>query len=396
MQRHPMFQVIGGICALLLAMGIGRFAYTPILPLMQRQLQFSDAVAGYLASSNYAGYLLGALLAGAVPRKAPKTPYLRISLAASVLSTAFMGIAASYASWFVLRFVSGVVSAFVFVLASSIVLDVLASKGKTAWSGYLYGGVGLGIFISGLLVPLFGETWGWGWRGAWIGLAAFSVLCAVFAWRWVCEEASPGVPAAACVPGKWTVPSSRWLPWLIAAYGLEGLGYIVTGTFLVSIAANIPGMANHSALVWALVGLAAAPSCIVWSVLARKRGYVRSLVAAMALQSASIALPVLWPSPAGSAISAIMFGATFMGITTLATTLARLMNPAQSSRTIGIATAVYGVGQMLGPIGAGLLVSVHQNYSFALVGAAGIVLAGAFLTATGFSYERNRKSNAIE
>ncbi|ULL14022.1 YbfB/YjiJ family MFS transporter [Paenibacillus sp. H1-7] len=387
MSRHPLVQVTGGICALLLAMGIGRFAYTPILPLMQQDQLISDAASGYLASSNYAGYLLGALLAGWIPWKTHKTSCYRASLAASVLSTVLMGLTASYAAWFVLRFVSGAASAFVFVLASSMVLDGLAAKGKTAWSGILYGGVGFGILASGLLVPLFDGLWGW--RGAWLGLGAFSGLIAVFAWRWVDEEARRE-PAAAASPARLTAPPARWIPWLIAAYGMEGLGYIVTGTFIVAIADKLPGMAGHSAWVWTLVGLAAAPSCIVWSFFAAKKGFVRILGAAMLVQAIGIVLPAIWPTTAGISISAVLFGATFMGITALATTLARQINPTQSSRIIGILTAVYGAGQMLGPSGAGLLFHMTHQYNSALIGAGVIVLAGACLLSTGFSYDKKR------
>jgi MFS family permease len=112
-------------------MGIGRFAYTPILPLMQKELSFSNTIAGYIASSNYAGYLLGAILAGSFPFKKYRTILLRISLIITILTTALMGLTYSNLLWNVLRFLSGFSSAYVLVIASGIVLDKLATINKT-------------------------------------------------------------------------------------------------------------------------------------------------------------------------------------------------------------------------------------------------------------------------
>ncbi|WML29049.1 YbfB/YjiJ family MFS transporter [Neobacillus sp. OS1-32] len=147
MNNNPFSFLIGGIFSLMIAMGIGRFAYTPILPLMQEALTFTDSVAGYLASSNYAGYFVGAILTGVLPLKKHKTFYLRVSLVASIITTCMMGLTQAYILMLIIRFISGVASAFIFVLASSIVLDKLASAGKTNWSGYFYSGVGFGIFF---------------------------------------------------------------------------------------------------------------------------------------------------------------------------------------------------------------------------------------------------------
>ena len=184
------------------------------------------------------------------------------------------------------------------------------------------------------------------------------------------------------------VPPLKWIPWLIIAYGLEGLGYIVTGTFIVSIAEKTSTFSSDPAFVWMVVGLGAIPSCIIWSTLAKKWGFVKSLVFSMTLQALGIALPVFWLSQTSLIISALLFGATFMGITTLATTLARQMNPTNSSRIIGYLTAIYAVGQMIGPTIAGILSSYTQSYNSALIGAASVVLIGAVLLVSGIRYDQ--------
>ncbi|WP_407270360.1 YbfB/YjiJ family MFS transporter [Radiobacillus sp. PE A8.2] len=393
MNKRPFLFLIGGIFSLMIAMGIGRFAYTPILPLMQDALSFTNAEAGYLASSNYAGYFVGAILAGVLPLKKHKILYLRLSLIVSILTTWMMGLTHFYLLMLIVRFVSGVVSAFIFVLASSIVLDRLAVAGKTSWSGLFYSGVGFGIFFSTLLIPGLNNLFEW--EGVWGGLAIVSIILTIFVW--FCLKDSPNSNVKKDEQQINTqVPPLKWLPWLITAYGLEGLGYIVTGTFIVSIAEKSPTFSIDPSFVWMVVGLGAIPSCIIWSTLAKKSGFVRTLLFSMILQSIGIALPVFWLTQASFIISALLFGATFMGITTLATTLARQMSPSNSSRIIGYLTATYAAGQMIGPTIAGILSSYTQSFNSALISAASVVFIGGLLLVSGIRFDRMPKTISIK
>ncbi len=135
MSKQTFEYLIGGIFALVIAMGIGRFSYTVILPYMQETFAFSRATAGFLATSNYLGYLVGALVAGRLQLADKRIPFLQIALVMSILTTAFMGFTDTIMVWYVLRFLSGVMSAFIFVVAASLVLDQLARKGKAHLSG---------------------------------------------------------------------------------------------------------------------------------------------------------------------------------------------------------------------------------------------------------------------
>jgi predicted MFS family arabinose efflux permease len=385
LNKRSFLFLIGGIFSLMIAMGIGRFAYTPILPLMQNALSFNDVVAGYLASSNYAGYFIGAILAGVLPLKKHKTFYLRGSLVISIFTTCMMGLSHSYIFMLIVRFISGVASAFIFVLASSIVLDKLAVTGKTNWSGLFYSGVGFGIFFSTLFIPSFNNLFMW--EGVWVGLAIVSVILTIFVWLWLKDSPNTMIKKDEQIVIT-QAPPLKWLPWLIIAYGLEGLGYIVTGTFIVSIAEKTSIFSIDPTFVWMVVGLGAIPSCIIWSTLAKKWGFVKSLVFSMILQSIGIALPVFWLTQSGLIISALLFGATFMGITTLTTTLARQMSPSNSSRIIGYLTAIYAAGQMIGPTIAGMLSSYTQSFNSALIGAASVVFIGAVLLVSGIRFDR--------
>lgn len=375
MSRNPYTLVIGGVFALFIAMSIGRFAYTPILPFMQQETGFSTSFAGFLASSNYAGYLVGALIASLVPLKKNRALLLHFSIVLSILLTLLMGLTYSHTSWMLWRFLSGIVSAFVFVLASSLILDLLAKQGKLGGVGVMYGGVGLGIFVSGLLVPVLIENFHY--EGAWIGLACLAGILGIYVFLTVKEDEP--VPSSKTTNEQTKKPakSLKWLPWLLVSYGLEGLGYIVTGTFIVAIAEQTPAFSGNATNVWVLVGLTAIPSCVMWAYFGNKYGLMRSLMVLLIIQAIGIALPAISDSSPSFYISAGLFGATFMGVTTLATAFARNKNPLGSARVIAIMTTIYALGQMIGPSIAGVLTAETESYTWALFGAAIFVFIGA-------------------
>ena len=177
-----------GILALVVAMGIGRFVYTPILPAMQATFGLSNGMSGALASSNYLGYLVGAILA-AVPSARRQTILLRASLIVVVLTTCLMAFTTEFWVWMAVRFVAGVASAGVFVFASGAILGVLASMNKQKLSGWLYSGVGSGIAISGVLVLALNKVppMGYvaGWRADWIGVALLATVLLIPCWAWL-------------------------------------------------------------------------------------------------------------------------------------------------------------------------------------------------------------------
>ena len=180
---------------------------------------------------------------------------------------------------------------------------------------------------------------------------------------------------------------------LCAAYLLEGTGYIVTGTFLVAIVDRMPGLGAFGPSVWIVVGLAAAPSSIAWAWLASRIGYAPALVLAYAVQAAGIALPLL--GGAGSAlIAAVLFGGTFMGISALTLTLAVQLAPQRAARVIGLLTAAFGLGQIIGPTLAGALAGRAHSFAPALAAATAMVIGGGMLMAAAWWVERSARRDA--
>jgi predicted MFS family arabinose efflux permease len=374
----PLRPLLAGIVALAAAMGIGRVAVTPILPAMLAAGRLDTTQAGLLASANYAGYLIGALaVALAVPRSA-QTLVLRVSAIAVAATTALMAVTTGLAGWGFVRFASGLASAGVFVLASGLVLDALRQQGQAARSGWLYSGVGLGIVISGTVVRATGGALGW--RADWTLLALLAAVAIYPGWRWLPRSLAAGT-ATETTRGIGLGIVSPALLLLFAAYFLEGVGYIVSGTFLVAIVDGMPGLAGLGTGVWIVVGLAVIPSSALWAASAARIGYSRALVAAYALQGCGIALPLAGGAGAAFA-SAVLFGGTFAGITALTLALAGFLAPRRSASLIGALTASFGIGQVIGPLLAGLIAGRAHGFAPALIVASGVIFVAAALMAT--------------
>lgn len=361
-------------------MGIGRFAYTPILPAMERTAHLTIGLAGVLASVNYAGYLIGALLAAAIPAGSLHRRLVLGCLVAVVVTTALMAETTDTVLWAGIRLLSGIASAGVFVLVGGMVLDALRREGRTAWSGWLFGGVGVGIATSGVVVRAVDGVMGW--RGDWIVLAVVAAAAVSVSWRWL--------PASEYRAGSASTPAASsggpairiTLALLLSAYLLEGAGYIVTGTFLVAIVDRMHGLGDAGSSMWILVGLAAIPSAILWIRLASRLGYVFALVLAYVAQACGIVLPAVGSGLTIAIVAAVLFGATFIGISALTVTLGGLLASDRSSTAIGLLTATFGVGQIVGPSLGAFLAGHSHSFSLALVVAAAMVLTGGALMLT--------------
>jgi len=347
---------------------------------MQEAAGFGAATAGWIAGWNYFGYLAGALAAAFVAARRERAALVMASIAASILTTAAMGFTTSIAWWCALRFFAGVASAGILVLSAAIVMDALNRAARPQLLGAHFSGVGVGIALSGLVVALGAGHLDW--RGLWFALAgaaaAMSVLTLPLARRtpWA-STVSPRPVAAAPVPAL-RFPAAA----LVASYFLEGLGYVVTGTFLVAVAKQMPALGGSAELLWVVVGLAGAPSSLLWVRAAQRWGGPEALIAAHLVQAAGIALPVFFGSLWIALVAAVFFGGTLMGITAIAVNLGGRIS-AQPARMIGLLSAAFALGQMIGPVIGGWLAERQGGFEGALLLAAGAVALGALLLALG-------------
>ncbi|WP_433180702.1 YbfB/YjiJ family MFS transporter [Actinoallomurus sp. CA-150999] len=371
--RSAWIHVIQAAAALAAGMGVGRFVYTPILPLMHAQAGLSAGSGADLATANYVGYLVGALAGIFLPRLTRSSVVLRGSLLVLAVTLAAMPLTHTAALWLALRLCAGVTSALIFVIAVGSLLGRLRDH-PAHLPGWAFGGVGAGIALSGLLVLLLRSVADW--RAAWWASAVLAMVFAAASWNLRMEPAPQPVTTASPVRERATEPRThRWFTALFASYTLEGIGYIIAGTFLVAaIEQGSPGWIGGGA--WVLVGAAAVPSSALWAWSGRRWSRPGLLLTALVVQAIGIALPALIGGVAAALISALLFGATFLGVSTIAlATGAHLRFP----RSVALLTAGYSVGQILGPLVVSPL--LHHGYRQALILAAVVVLAAAIAAA---------------
>ncbi|GAB2204658.1 YbfB/YjiJ family MFS transporter [Roseibium sp. ROS1] len=385
--RSPAALAFGGLLALAAAMGIGRFVYTPILPFMTDGLQLPPDDAGLIASANFLGYLAGAL-AGA-SRSLPGNPRLWFlgGLLASALTSAAMALTTSLSVFLLIRFASGVASAFALVFSTSLILERLTAAGRGGLSALHFAGVGCGIAFSAFLVALLAHL-GADWRGLWLASGAATLCFLLVAAFLVPSEPSP---QPVTTPAQSSPDEAQASPFgsasrirLILAYGLFGFGYVITATFVNTIARANPALQSTEAFVWLTVGLCAAPSIYVWNRIAARMGTRKGFALACVLEAAGVALTAVSKAPALFLFGAALLGATFMGITALGLMEARREvsrdGPAAIRQMLAVLTASFGVGQMAGPWVAGQMHHLTGSFTASsLAAAAALVIAAALV-----------------
>ena len=378
---------------LAVAMGLGRFAFTPMLPIMLHEGKLQLEAGGVLASLNYLGYFLGAVSCAAIGIKA-KT-MVRGGLAATAVLLVGMGVLHSFTSWGVLRAAAGVMSAWVFVFASGWGLRRLAETNSPALAGVIYTGPGIGIAMTGLLGGALGR---WGSEAGWIGLGLLAVVLVAAIWRVFDDGDLPAAAASTAAPvaaaGTSASASARSdAAWLVALYGLAGFGYIITATFLPVIARQaLPG-SPWPDFFWPLFGLAIIPGALIG---ARAPLYWDNrllLAAAYALQALGVLLSVAWPTIAGFALGSLLLGMPFTAITLFAMRDARRLRGNAAAGLIGYATASYGVGQIIGPLFAAPLAQRTGSFQLPLLVAAAALALGAALFVVVWSKSRRITGN---
>ncbi|MCO5979167.1 YbfB/YjiJ family MFS transporter [Ideonella oryzae] len=377
-ELQPWQVLAAGVCALLLTVGLARFAYTPLLPVMQDQAGLSAAAGGWLASWNYAGYMAGCWVATWLHQPRLRFAAYRLCLVTGVIGTAGMGLTQTLWVWGLLRFIAGVAAVGGMLLGSGMVLAWLVTHGRRPELGIHFIGLGLGLAVSGVAAMLMAHHLDW--AAQWQALGLLTVLLAVPAWHWMPAPApkpATAAPAAAGGPAATAPPRLGLL--LPAAYFCAGVGYVISATFLVAIVVRQPGMAGGGNLTWVVVGLAAAPAVIWWDRLARCAGDVRALLAAYAVQIVSFLLPLFFEGLAAALLGAVLYGATFIGIVGLTLAYVGRHEPANPARAMARLTLSYGAGQILAPAVAGQIAQRTGSYQGALWMAAAMMALGMVL-----------------
>ncbi len=378
--RQAIRVAFAGMLMLAAAMGIGRFAYTPLLPPMMDALHWTISQAGDVASANFLGYVIGALLASVLVQRADRLRWLVAGMLFSTATTAAGAWVTSFAVWLGIRFVSGVASAFCLVLGTTVVVECLLRNSRTQLGALHFAGVGVGIVVSVLTVETvrgLGFTVFAQW-GA-LGLVAGGMLLT----SWLMVRGVERKPAAEVQSTAPDAPSRvrrpKRLTRLVAAYGLFGFGYVVTATFIVSMARTLDNAALLEPLTWIVVGLCGAPSILIWQRLALRHGIFAVLRIAYAIEATGVLLAGFGTGPTLVLIGGALLGGTFMGITALGLSAARQIAGRDQNRAIGWMTAAFGLGQLLGPAVAGRVAELTGGFGAPSMIAALLLIIGIVL-----------------
>lgn len=383
--KKPMAIALAGMLCLAVAMGIGRFAFTPLLPMMLHDGVIDLAGASWLATANYIGYWLGAMACALQPWAWSRWPSLpaivhttamRLGLVLTVLLTAGMAVHMP-ALWVLWRFLAGVASALVFVYTSGWCLARLSAVGAPQLAGVIYVGPGLGIAVSGLAATAM-VAGGLSAAQAWMASAVLALVLTAWVWSQLQGTVTPATPVSA-TPGA----GGSAMALLALAYGFAGFGYIVTATFLPVIARQaLPGSVWLD-LFWPLFGVGVGVGALLTIRFPVHWDRRHLLMGCYALQATGIMLGVWWPSLAGFALGSLLIGLPFTAITLFAMQEVRRLRPEGASGFIGLLTAVYGLGQIAGPPWVALLLAHSANpgqgFAWSLQTAAASLLVGVAL-----------------
>jgi MFS family permease len=368
--------------ALAVGMGIGRFAFTPILPMMQQDAGLSVADGGWLASANYLGYFLGALSIPAV--RVGAAVAIRGGLIAIGLVTLAMGLTGSFAAWMLLRALAGVASAWVLVCVSAWSTEALAPLGRPMLGAAVFAGVGTGIAgAGGLCLALMYA--GRGSVPAWILLGAVSLVVAGLLWP-AFSSSGRSVPAPDAARAEAARPAG-WLR-MVLCYGSFGFGYIIPATFLPVMARAVihdPAVFGWS---WPVFGAAAAVSTFAaaaWSVALGNR---RLWILGQMVMALGVMLPVFWPGMTAIILAALCVGGSFMVVTMVGMQEARQVAGAGARSLMAAMTAAFALGQIAGPLLVSGLAGMRGGFSLALA------FAGVLLAASTWALRGARPGNA--
>jgi predicted MFS family arabinose efflux permease len=360
---------VAGLIALALAQGIGRFAFTPILPMMQEDAGVSIAAGGWLAAANYLGYLAGALWA--MVQRARSDRAIRAALAITSAATLAMGFAEGLAAWLTLRAIAGVSSAWALIHMSSWCAQRLARLGRPALNGVVFAGVGAGVILAGAFCLAL-MTAGAGSRAAWFWLGAVGVGMTAIVWP-VVKDSESAAASAALAGYRWTPDTVR----LVACYSAFGIGYIIPATFVPVMAKQVIDDPAVFGWAWPLFGAAAMASTLLAGALDHVLNGRRLWLASACVMALGVASPLVIDGLAGVLTCALLVGSTFVVATLAGVQVAREVAGGAAHVLVAAMTAAFAASQVAGPLVVSFLVERSGGFSGALVLAAATLVASA-------------------
>ena len=365
--------ILTGIAALTIAVGIGRFSYTPILPYMISELNLTTTEAGLIASSNYLGYLLGSLIP--IFPQFPKNirSIFIYSIFISIISLFAMGLTNTFEVFILIRFIHGIFSAFVLILGTSLIVSHVQKKGKIFLGTAHFSGVGLGMALSAIVVSYLGFL-NFTWDELWFSIGILAILLSFQIIKF-----TPIQKAEVKYNLKSKNKTSLGFSLITISYGLYGFGYVAFGTFISTMSRLTPGLEKTEPYVWFVVGVTGIPSVFFWNWFGSKIGNDIGLFLANLILGLGVLFSVLINNEFGIFISCILFGLSFVPITSMCL----LEGQERFSGSFIVSTAIltfsFSIGQMIGPYLSGLLTDYYNSFFFSMIISGIVLIFGSLL-----------------
>ncbi|RXJ87126.1 YbfB/YjiJ family MFS transporter [Arcobacter sp. CECT 8985] len=378
--------IIAGIFALIVGMGVARFAFTSLLPSMLEN-RIDISFAGVLASINYFGYLLGAIFAIFLKTVKQKVLFFRIGLFLSISTTIILGLNTNDFLWISSRFIAGFGSAMLMVIGSSLVMSRLDFKDKTKAMGIHFSGIGFSMVVTDIVSRSVLNYFDW--QSSWIILTVLAVFLSSYSFYILDEEKSINFVKIKTKAFKF----DSFVFVLIFSYFTVGVGFVVQATFLPDIINSIKGLEGFGSNSWLLAGIAGIPSCIIWMRLAYKFGSSNIILVCMFLLIISILIPTFTNSLYLNLLSAFLYGATFIALVALFLNLGGKIASSNPVFLMGALTSSYGIGQISAPLYSVALIDKYKNYDMSLYITAFILFLGAVVLYFNKNKEKKYASN---
>ena len=363
--------LLAGILAIVVGVGVARFAFTSLLPFMLEDF-LSLTYTGVLASFNFVGYLSGAVFSIFIKDINTKVKYFRIGMFLSIITTLVLAITTNETLWLFSRVIAGFGSAMVLIVGASIVMVKLNYQNKTKAMGIHFSGIGFSIVISELISQYVLKNGTW--ADAWLALSVFALIISFYT-LYILSFDNAIKKEAVKHPLSKSI-FSTYVILLILAYFTEGVGFVVQGTFLPDIINSLQGLQGYGNLGWLIVGIAGIPSSILWMRLAHTYGSVNVIIIAMVLQIIGILIPTFSTDVILNLLSGALYGSTFIGLVALFLNLGGQLAGKNPVVLMGAMTAAYGIGQVGAPLYSVALIDCSRNYNSTLYVTAFILFIG--------------------
>ena len=375
--------LLSGICALILSMGIARYSFTPMIPIMHDQIGVTESLAGWLAGWNYIGYLVGLFIVWLISNLQAKDFFYRYGLVVAVISTLVMAASEHSLVWYVSRFFAGIACATGFMLGTGLILNWLRHNGYKSELGIHFSGIGLGIIVSALVVDATAGSLNW--RLEWVTLAAVGALFLLPAVLLLPRPKDDEIEMSRVdimdIGTGMAPPSARWLWFLQGAYFCAGFSNTLNVTFT-SLITELQPLENLGSRMWLVVGVAATFAPFVWDRVARRIGPPDALIIAFVINIIGNLVLANTFSIVTTVIAAILFGFTFMGIVSLTLSTVGRAYGTKATQVMARLTLGYCIAQVLSPIVSGAVAETSNSFTDPLYAVSVIMLIGLiFLTA---------------